>query len=475
MSASAWRSFWWISLHLVAILLLCCCLFLSSLPFEFTFDDHLAIVNNRDVDPSLTRAIDLWRHDCWGKDLDRIDSHRSYRPLLILIFRLIRTLGGLEPSTFRLVSICAHGMASLLVYALAVLLTGDLSTAFASALLFVSHPVHVEGVVAVVNMAEPLSCCLFSLAFALYWIHTRSETKRWIHRIALTLICLPLGLLSIIGSLLIKETAVTATGVIIASSAVHLIGEIARTGHVWLSTKSWLPRHGIWVLMSLLVLIFYVALRVAIIAFNPVEVAVTHGLLPLLQKTFLAISSKEARDSVFLERSELIRKAENPFAFLQGQEKLLSMTYLHSRYLSLLIWPHPLSAEYSFDCIPKVHSISDPRNLYSVATYTSLLLALCLSFGAILFPGKESFGNIPYRSTAEILMHLLIWLVVSFIPASGVFLRLGTLLAERLLYTPSGTHYLQYNVFERLFQLPTLYFALWLYNGVLQYLEKFPL
>ena len=52
----------------------------------------------------------------------------------------------------------------------------------------------------------------------------------------------------------------------------------------------------------------------------------------------------------------------------------------------------------------------------------------------------RKYRSTPYYSikiTAENVLLSFIWLNVPFVPASGVFLKLGTLLAERLLYVPS--------------------------------------
>ena len=464
----------WCVVHVLIVLVLCFLLFRNSLPNDFSFDDHLAIVNNRDVDATSSRALDLWRHDCWGKELDRIDSHRSYRPLLILLFRLIRTRFGLEPRIFRIVSISCHGVASLLVYVLAALLTQDIAMAFAGALLFVAHPVHVEGVVSVVNLAEPLSCSLLTSAFILYWLSTRFELKRPVYRILLISITAPLSFLLIIGALLVKETGVTVTGILVASSGLELIASIARSKKLWPSFRSWLASHGLWVLMSLTILAFYVVLRIAIIALNPVEVAMTEGVLPLMLRTLDAVRSEKVRRSVFLERSELIRRAENPFAALVGQEKMLSLAYLHFRYLALLLWPHPLSAEYSFDCIPKVSLMNDPRNLLSMATYSSTLVALGIGVWRVFFPEVKSEAIRPMIS-AENFVNLLGWLVISFVPASGVFLKLGTLLAERLLYTPSGdlTHVTIDILFLTLLVAFTILFPLILYHSIEFFVQRF--
>ena len=37
-----------------------------------------------------------------------------------------------------------------------------------------------------------------------------------------------------------------------------------------------------------------------------------------------------------LDHSGLVRRAENPFAFLEGQTRVLSIMYLHFRYVEVL-------------------------------------------------------------------------------------------------------------------------------------------
>ena len=53
------------------------------------FDDNLAIVNNSDTSSSAS-FMALWSHDIWGKSMLAEDSHHSYRPLLILTFKVLR-------------------------------------------------------------------------------------------------------------------------------------------------------------------------------------------------------------------------------------------------------------------------------------------------------------------------------------------------------------------------------------------------
>jgi hypothetical protein len=233
-------------------------------------------------------------------------------------------------------------------------------------------------------------------------------------------------------------------------------------------------------------------------------------------------SLKTITQKSYLGDSELIRKAENPFAFLESEEKKFSLFYLHFRYFYILLWPSTLCAEYAFDCIPKVSNIKDFRNLYSIGLYLSLILLIIIGIFKItkfckhkriqreniekqidefinkvevfydndkykniinvkeneanvsddeivieseideINEEKEIQNNLPlvevlrlklnnsnfYENNLdkdkitwdirdESLIVSLTWLIIPFIPASGFFLRLGTLLAERLLYIPS--------------------------------------
>jgi hypothetical protein len=130
-------------------------------------------------------------------------------------------------------------------------------------------------------------------------------------------------------------------------------------------------------------------------------------------------------DSLGLNKSQLIRKTENPFHFTTGVTRLLSRFYLHGYYAGLLVYPADLSAEYSFNCLPMVESLDDPRLLGALTLYV-MLGALCvLSYRASRPEDRRS------------VFLALCWLGVPFLPAANVLFTVGTLVAERLLYLPS--------------------------------------
>lgn len=74
--------------YILLIVLLSVGCFIISIDGQFVFDDSEAIVNNKDV--KLTTPIgELFYNDFWGTRMNHSQSHKSYRPITILSFRLV--------------------------------------------------------------------------------------------------------------------------------------------------------------------------------------------------------------------------------------------------------------------------------------------------------------------------------------------------------------------------------------------------
>ena len=105
--------------------------------FQFVMDDTAAVVNNADVSPTSS-VWDLFRNDYWyeprctclcltawpmvlllyfprGDPLSSHRSHKSYRPLTVISFRLNNLRGQLQPWAFHATNVILHGGASALV------------------------------------------------------------------------------------------------------------------------------------------------------------------------------------------------------------------------------------------------------------------------------------------------------------------------------------------------------------------------
>ncbi len=126
------------SVHLIAIAAVACLLFIQSTAFEFTnWDDHLLILGN----PAAQSLS--WNNLATAFTQFTVNH---YHPLVIVSFAVDATLGGMTPGMFHLTNMLLHALNAVLVYLLAERLTRNLRLAFAAALLFAVHPIHVEAV-----------------------------------------------------------------------------------------------------------------------------------------------------------------------------------------------------------------------------------------------------------------------------------------------------------------------------------------
>ena len=84
------------------------------------------------------------------------------------------------------------------------------------------------------------------------------------------------------------------------------------------------------------------------------------------------------------------------------------------------MWPHPLSADYSYPALPLSPGPASAR--------TALTLALLVALGALAMVRR---GRAPRLDLA------VAWFAITMLPVSNLVVRIGVLLAERLLYLPS--------------------------------------
>lgn len=94
--------------------------------------------------------------------------------------------------------------------------------------------------------------------------------------------------------------------------------------------------------------------------------------------------------------------------------------YIMGKYFLLLIFPHPLSSDYSFDTIPIVSSLGNIGFLLALAVHVFLL-----------------YYAIKKIKEKHILSFCIFFYLISMALASNIFMLIGTHLAERLLFLPS--------------------------------------
>jgi len=124
-----------------------------------------AIVKNPDLLPD-TPLWNLLVDDFWGTPLRHSGSHKSYRPLCVLTFRLNYLISGLQPFSYHLTNVVFHaGVTALYVLTVRKAVVGcPPEVVLLSGLLFAVHPVHSEAVAGVVGRADVLACFFFLLS-----------------------------------------------------------------------------------------------------------------------------------------------------------------------------------------------------------------------------------------------------------------------------------------------------------------------
>lgn len=115
------------------------------------------------------------------------------------------------------------------------------------------------------------------------------------------------------------------------------------------------------------------------------------------------------------------RVEDNPIAAANRTlTRILSQNYLYVLNLYILLCPDWLSFDWSFDSIHLINDFTDIRIIFIVIFYIFLMTTVYLGLK---------------NNSTSILIALSI-LIIPFMPASG-FIRLGFVVAERILYIPS--------------------------------------
>ncbi|MCA1963342.1 MAG: glycosyltransferase family 39 protein [Prosthecobacter sp.] len=101
----------------------------------------------------------------------------ALRPISYLTFFLNYSLGGIETAGYRLVNISLHMLNGMLLYGLALRLTGRRGVALMAALAFAAHPLATESVTYIAQRFE-LMVTLFTLGALLSWVQARGAQGR---------------------------------------------------------------------------------------------------------------------------------------------------------------------------------------------------------------------------------------------------------------------------------------------------------
>lgn len=442
-----WRLMFSVDVQLFSFLILIASsIFCNCIRGEMTFDDHLAIEKNLDAWADKTPLSSIFYDDFWGKRLDRLESNGSYRPITVLTFRLQHWLMGYRHSptflhcfnyTVAFLNVClVFYLARLYVYVVApaqVLNTAAAATAssftavltsplhavpLVASILYLVHPVHVDSVTSIVGRCELLYCFFGLLGF--FCVHRylnqvdepasgkarhglppqaaaasksgvddRKRLSRSPSGRTFTARYVVFSAYALIMSILCKDSAITFTAIYGVHACV-----------MYACRRCEKKRTLLVIGVAVVELVSYLAFR----------------------RNFIG--------NVDLEKSPLLRQTENPQYFVpKGLFHWFSIRWvIQVKNMELLFFPTSLCCEYSYNCIPHMYSLKDPRVPYFAAV-TAVIIAAVLAF---------LYGTFVRRSrTAMLGLVGFLWIAIPYAPVSHLFIAVGTFIAERCLYVPS--------------------------------------
>lgn len=306
-----------------------------------------------------------------------------YRPLTTLSYLVNwSVLGGeADPTGYHWVNFFLHWINASLVLILAHRLTASLPSAFVAGMVFALHPVATEAVTNLVGRADELATMGVLVG---YLCHLNASQSLGLRRVTWVA---GVGA-SMFFAVFSKESGLALCALLPLHDAIFLwprlggsvaqrLGKAAR--HALRSYTALAPAVGLW-------------------AWKHFDLA-----------------RATLRDSpVFVD---------NPIAHATQPEALLTAVKVIARYLGLLIFPHTLSSDYSYDAIP-IYGDGAPawENLQCWFGLAIVLLLLALAWRLRRQTPLISFGIFSFFAL--------------LLPTSNLILPIGSIMAERFLYAP---------------------------------------
>jgi len=335
-----------------------------TINYDYTLDDPFFTKDNPMLKKGVSAIPEFFTHAAYFGVFKNHDA--SYRPLLLTSFAVEKEIFGFNPKVSHLVNLLIFSLQILALFLLLRRLFGGYSVyvPFCIMLLFVLHPIHTEVVASIKSRDELLAllltavCTLQSIKF----IDT-GKTKYLIF----SGIWFFLALMS-------KETPITFVGI------VPLTIYFFRDANLKKILTACAP--------YLLVSVIYMVMRASFIESDGQKVVIGTNNNALMAATEYSM-------------------------------RLATLLYIQLKYVVLLIIPHPLSYDYSYNQIP----IIGFTNIKALAA-----LALIIALLVVAYKGLKSKSIFSY----SILFYL-----GSVALTSNLFVIIGATMAERFVYSAS--------------------------------------
>ena len=368
-------------------------IFAGTFSNPFLHDD-IAIIGENPLVRESGRILEAFQRDYWAVVETNERRDRLYRPLTITSFALNHALGGLNPLGYRIANALFHALASLALFWLCIRFGLSRGAAGAVALLFALHPVHTEAVNAVVARADLMAAAgvfgglgiLMGVALSCAKPDGALENRERGGEGGLSYqgVLAPIGLSCALGlfALLSKEIGVA----LLFSAFLWWLW-----GRYVLGEKEHPPlKHTLIAVFALaLVLIIYVWMRYAALG--------------------------------VLARPYPPSKLDNILALMPAGERIFGAVGVLGRYFKLLVWPWPLSMDYSFAQIPMEGG--------EAALWMMVGISGLLAWGYAAWRLRKDMPWVAFG---------LVVFIGAYLPVSNLLIPMGTIMAERVLYIPSA-------------------------------------
>ncbi|WP_420151080.1 tetratricopeptide repeat protein [Spirosoma sp.] len=344
---------WWPSIVLGVIGFL---LYVNTFGHQYALDDIAAIGQNLFVKKGIAGIPDLLRTEFWH--FSNI-SLGYYRPLSLITFALEQEYFKDNPHISHMINAGLYGLTGVVIgVLLQKWLSAQTITAFLIGLLFIAHPIHTEIVANIKGRDEILSFLFISLMLLSYWRYLETKEMGWISGACISLY---LAFLS-------KESSIVSLALIPAM-------------------QYWFARRTI--AQSLV------------------------SLWPFLIVTAIFFYQKKQMIGT-LSGTPPVDWANYPYAIEKTQKSTMFKFLMY--YIRLIIFPHPLVYDYSYNVIPS----GGKGDMLTWAGFVTFIGLIWLAWKGFIKRTLWGFG--------------IFWFFVTMAPGLGFIWFRGGIFAERFTY-----------------------------------------
>lgn len=337
--------------------------YMNTSSHDFNLDDYSVIVDNKMTKEGSDAVVKIFKNGYRSGMF--LTEDNLYRPLTKAMFAIEYEQTGGKPGLSHWINIILYGLLCGFIFImLNRFFPGYFYVALIATVLFALHPIHTEVVANIKSRDELLS--MFFILISLWFAKTYADSGKliWI---------LPTAAFYF-ASLFTKESAITYVALLPVT--LHFVSKISLSKNAIITT--------------------------IIIAVTGIYLYIHQNVIGFIGLKQIAVPD----NSIMASKDFMVQR--------------MTAIEILGRYLKLLLFPHPLSCDYSFNTIPLV---KNPANL-------GFLISLFIHLAGLYFAVKGFMKK-------QIYSYAILFYFITISVVSNVFMLIGTNMAERLMFMPS--------------------------------------